>query len=98
MHDTHIQNPNKNVHLCICRCKEYHTGHNAYNSQEYKGINGQQNVTECNILPLDAILGLLLNESNTFKYVSNIIYSSFLPYSELICSLNTTQHNKVGDN
>ena len=44
--------------------------------------------TQCSILPLNAVLGLLLNKSNTFQNICDIIYTSFLPDSQLICGLN----------
>jgi len=53
-----------------------------------------KNIAQCNILPLNAVLGLLLNKSNTFKNVCDIIYPSFLPDGQLISSLNVPPHHK----
>lgn len=40
------------------------------------------------LLPLDAVFGLLLYQSNSLQHISDIVDTSFLPHSQCICGLN----------
>lgn len=43
------------------------------------------------ILPLNAIFRLLLNQTNPFQYIGDVINSSFLSDSKLVCSLKVKE-------
>lgn len=40
------------------------------------------------LLPLDAVLGLLLDQSDSLQYISDIVDPSFLPHCQDVCRLN----------
>lgn len=40
------------------------------------------------LLPLDAVLGLLLYQSNSLQHISDVVDTSFLPHCQGVCRLN----------
>lgn len=46
------------------------------------------NVETVDLLPLDAVLGLLLYQSNSLQHISDVVNPSFLPHCQGVCSLN----------